>query len=128
MTPSFAMKTAAQSASASASDPAKARELSAALDLLWTRFLPEIRQRADQLEDAAAALAANTLSTAQREAAHHVAHNLAGTLGTFNLTRGTELAREFELLFSGEVAPANTIAGHLAAIARELRTIVDSRK
>ena len=102
--------------------------LAAALDLLWVRFLPEIRERVAILEAAAAASAANQLSTGQREAANSAAHKLAGTLGTFSLARGTELAREFEILSSHEDASSADLAGRFAAIATELRIVVDSRK
>ena len=62
--------------------------------------------------------------TAQREAAHAAAHKLAGTLGTFNLARGTELAREFELLFSAEPRPCSCRPAHVdcSRTARRLST------
>ncbi len=107
--------------------PAAAPDLGKALDLLWARFLPEIRTRVDLLEIAAQACAAEKLSAAERENAHAAAHKLAGSLGTFNLTRGTDLAREFELAFSGEHATGPAVAEKLLSIAAELRTIVDSR-
>ena len=105
-----------------------AHDLGAAIDLLWTLFLPEIRERVGLLEAAATACATNQLSAAQRESAHAAAHKLAGTLGTFNLTHGTDLAREFELLFSGEDCPGSALAGRLTSIAAELRAVVESRR
>ena len=122
------MKSAAQSDRSAASGSAPTPDLGRALDLLWTRFLPEIRKRVDLLEAAASACASNQLSAAERDSAHAAAHKLAGTLGTFSLTRGTDLAREFELAFSGEHAPAPALAERLAAIAAELRTIIEGRK
>jgi HPt (histidine-containing phosphotransfer) domain-containing protein len=98
------------------------------MDKLWIRFRPEIRKRIDILEDAAAACSAGRLSTEQRAAAHAAAHKLAGTLGTFNLTNGTVLAREFELSIASRDIPVPATAARLAFIAAELRTIVDSRK
>jgi HPt (histidine-containing phosphotransfer) domain-containing protein len=122
------MKPVAQPDLSTHPNPAAAPDLAAALDLLWTRFLPEIRNRVELLETAAGACAANQLSAAQREAAHAAAHKLAGTLGTFNLARGTDLAREFEMLSSGEDATDSATAHRMVSIAAELRTIVDSRK
>jgi|CZKZ01.1.fsa_nt_gi hypothetical protein len=110
------------------SNPAAAPNLASALDMLWTRFQPEIRNRVELLAAAAAACAANDLSAAQRDAAHDAAHKLAGTLGTFNLAHGTELAREFELLSSLENAPDSATRDRMISIAAEIRTIVDSRK
>ncbi len=107
---------------------AAAPNLAAAIDQLWVRFLPEIRQRVDLLEAAATACSEERLSPAQREAVQAAAHKLAGTLGTFKLSDGTVLARELELLLSSEDVPDSALAGRLAVIATELRTIVESRK
>lgn len=108
--------------------PAPAGGLGDALNLLWTRFLPEIRNRVSLLEAVAASCASNNLSATEQQDAHAAAHKLAGSLGTFNLSRGTDLAREYELLVSREDAPSPAAAERLAAIANELRTIVDNRK
>jgi HPt (histidine-containing phosphotransfer) domain-containing protein len=102
--------------------------LSAAIDLLWVRFLPEIRTRVELLKTAAAAGGSNSLSTDMRTEAAAAAHKLAGSLGTFNLTRGTELAREFEVLTSRDGAPDATAANRMAAIASDLAILVESRK
>jgi HPt (histidine-containing phosphotransfer) domain-containing protein len=99
--------------------------LAAALERLWARFLPEMRERVSVLESAAQSLAAGSLQPEQREAAHAVAHKLAGTLGTFNLPRGTELARELELAFSSD--PAAASASRLAQLAAELHALIESR-
>ncbi len=123
------MKTAAQPDSNDAATRAARPDLAVALDQLWVRFLPEIRGRVSLLEAAATACCAGKqLSTAQREGAHAAAHKLAGTLGTFNLARGTVLARECELLFFGEEALDSTIGEQLASMAVELRAVIESRK
>ena len=103
-------------------------DLSAAIDLLWIRFLPEIRKRVDLLKTAAAACAANALSADERGEAAAAAHKLAGSLGTFNLTRGTELAREFEVLASQDQTLDAIAAKRLATIASELGILVEGRK
>lgn len=110
------------------SDRTTAPDLSAALNQLWVRFLPEIRSRVDILEAAAAASTAGQLTGEQREAANSSAHKLAGTLGTFSLARGTELARVFEALSAQEDTCSSANAERLLAIAAEIRAIVDSRK
>jgi HPt (histidine-containing phosphotransfer) domain-containing protein len=93
-----------------------------AMARLWAKFLPEIEQRVAVVE---AAAAAGALSEPEREAAHAAAHKLAGSLGTFGLQRGTELARQAELAFAD---PAKLNTQELAAWAAELRQLVDSRK
>jgi HPt (histidine-containing phosphotransfer) domain-containing protein len=110
------------------SGPPANADLTQAIDRLWVRFLPEMRERASILTATAAALAQNNLSAAQCEAAHAAAHKLAGVLGTFNLTRGTVLARELEISFSREGGPDRDIANHLADAARELLTMIENRK
>jgi HPt (histidine-containing phosphotransfer) domain-containing protein len=96
-----------------------------ALDRLWKQFLPQIEERVAALESAGTALRANRLSHDQREAAHAAAHKLAGILGTFGLTRGTILAREAEVLYSGETDPE--AAAQLTEIAQRLKELVAGR-
>ena len=122
------MKPPAQSGDATASNAAAKPDLSAALDQLWTRFLPEIRHRVDILQDAAVACAANQLSSEHRASAHAAAHKLAGTLGTFNLAHGSDIARQFELAFAGEEIPGAELTNRLGDLAGELRSVIESRK
>lgn len=98
--------------------------LSAAIDGMWRKFLPEIRHRAQTLKDAAHAAAAGKLSQTEREAAHAAAHKLAGTLGTFGLGRGTKLARELERILAAADVPAD----RLEKMAAEVHAIIESRK
>ena len=88
--------------------------------------LSEIENRIELVESAARSLKAGSLSDDTREAAHQAAHKLAGVLGTFGLHRGTELARQAELLLAGDV-PADAGVS-LAGWVEELRSIVQSRK
>ncbi len=99
-------------------------QISAALERLWVRFLPEIRARVEILEAAALALAGGTLSPTQRDSAASAAHKLAGTLGTFSLARGTVVARELEQLYGGGDGPSSETA---AQMAKELREMVEGR-
>jgi HPt (histidine-containing phosphotransfer) domain-containing protein len=103
-------------------------DLSQAIDRLWVRFLPEIKERIAVIQAAADALAHGTLITSRREAACAAAHKLAGVLGTFGLTRGTVLARELEMNFSRDEGPDPASGKRLAAIATELRAMVESRQ
>src|SRR5450432_1940170 len=100
--------------------------MSEALDRLWNQFRPEMDERVTLLEAANWALAANKLSMHQREEANSAAHKLAGVLGTFGLTKGTILAREAEIMYSGEPETDPDSAADLARIAEELRTTVAS--
>jgi hypothetical protein len=107
--------------------PSIQQEMSAALDRLWVQFLPQMNDRLGILESACNALAAGMLSTDQRLAANGAAHKLAGVLGTFGLTRGTVLAREVEVFYSGETQSDPAAAGRLSEINTELRTMIAAR-
>ena len=102
--------------------------VSETLDRMWTRFLPDIRDRVSVLESAAAAAADNRLSAPLRADAHAAAHKLAGTLGTFGLMRGTELARHFEAEFSSDPGPDPNRGKALEEVAAEIRGMIENRK
>jgi HPt (histidine-containing phosphotransfer) domain-containing protein len=106
---------------------AQTNALSAALDRLWTQFLPQMQLRVEVLEAVAKALAAGKLSEDQHEAAQVAAHKLAGVLGTFGLSRGTVVARELEMVYSKPNHPDPELAKQLASSAAELRSIIASR-
>ena len=100
-----------------------------ALARLWTKFLPEIESRLTVLEVTAQALQQGPLSTEQRAQAHADAHKLAGSLGTFGLQRGTELARQAETLLADDSGGlAEDASARLSLWVTELRTLVDARK
>jgi HPt (histidine-containing phosphotransfer) domain-containing protein len=102
--------------------------ISAALDRMWVQFLPQMRERMDILACTAEAFAAGLLSADGQEAAYAAAHKLAGSLGTFGLARGTDLARELEIIYSRQNDPEPELAARLSSITAELRTILESRK
>jgi len=95
---------------------------------MWAKFLPLIEERVGVLESAAAAFAANRLSSEDRQAASAAAHKLAGVLGTFGLTEGTVLARELENLYTGQCDPDSALGARLNSIAAQLHAIVQYRK
>jgi HPt (histidine-containing phosphotransfer) domain-containing protein len=104
------------------------QSMTEALDRLWTRFLPQIKERVAVLEAANRALALDKLSKDQRGEANSAAHRLAGVLGTFGLTKGTVLAREAELLYSGDAEPDPNSLPRLKEIAQQLEAIVGNHK
>jgi HPt (histidine-containing phosphotransfer) domain-containing protein len=108
-------------------ETANRSQVAEAMNRLWAQFLPQIEERVATLELAARALAGGTLTTPLREQAGAAAHKLAGTLGTFGLSRGTELARQAEQLYATDLS-ALEMNGRPAALASELRVLVASRK
>lgn len=93
------------------------------LTQLWSRHNQAIRERVENLAEATRLLACNQLSPEQQRQAVADAHKLAGSLGTFGATSGSEDAREIELalesarsLSPAEVAHLNLLADHLLAV------------
>jgi HPt (histidine-containing phosphotransfer) domain-containing protein len=72
------------------------------LQLVWERSRPMVERRLQVLARAAEAAAAGNLQEPQRDEAESEAHKLAGSLGMFGFTHGTELAREIEQAFERE--------------------------
>jgi HPt (histidine-containing phosphotransfer) domain-containing protein len=105
-----------------------ARAIAEVLEKMWMRYLPDILERVRTLQEASAALTSGSLSPAISKAAESAAHKLAGTLGTFALPRGTELARELEQTFAAEGGPEAASAPRIAATVSELRNMIESRK
>ena len=77
-------------------------ELDAALEAIWERSRPVLRGRLEYIEAADTALTERRLDAVGREAALRAAHQLAGSLGTFGLPEGTDLARAIERELNGD--------------------------
>lgn len=105
-----------------------AAAVSAALDRMWTQFLPQTKDRLVVLESAAQALAAGPMTLEQHQEAQSAAHKLAGGLGMFGLTRGTVLARELEVIYSRQPDFDPELAQQVAEVTRQLRAIIESKK
>ncbi len=97
---------------------------------MWDRHRSQILERVTALEVAASAVTAQRLTEAERDAAHAAAHKLAGTLGMFNLDRGSDLARNLEAAYVAESPTHHAAASgrRLASLAAELRTMIENRK
>lgn len=102
--------------------------LAAALEQLWQRFFPEIKERLAVLDSAAIAVGEGSLTPQQQQTALVAAHKLAGVLGTFGLSEGTAPARKTEQLYTLEQPPARETASQLAALVAELRSLVEGHK
>lgn len=81
---------------------------------VWVRSRPLLEARLKAVESALA-------GTESRERALLEAHRLAGSLGTFGLERGSELARRLEAGLEGGAATAA-----LLPLAAELRRLLAS--
>jgi HPt (histidine-containing phosphotransfer) domain-containing protein len=108
-------------------ETANQSQVAEAMNRLWLQFLPQIEERVATLELAAKAIADGSLTPALREQAGAAAHKLAGTLGTFGLSQGTELARQAEQLYATDLPPSE-MNGRPAVLASQLRAALESRK
>lgn len=99
-----------------------------AMDRLWAKYLPQIEERVFTLQEAALSLAKGDLSVDDQQRASAEAHKLAGVLGTFGLQRGTELAREAEMLYGSTLQANSSLSERLAQIAEQLRAMIANRK
>ncbi|MBD1920987.1 response regulator [Microcoleus sp. FACHB-831] len=73
-----------------------------ALAGIWERFKGKISEQVSVIEQATTALSNETLDRELRDRAESEAHTLAGGLGTFGFTKGSQLARKIERLFQNE--------------------------
>ena len=99
-----------------------------AMNRLWAKHLPQMQDRVATLKKAAESLAHGTLSGTEQHQAGADAHKLAGVLGTFGLTEGTELAREAEALYGASLDENPQAPSRLNEIAERLQVMIASRR
>jgi CheY-like chemotaxis protein/HPt (histidine-containing phosphotransfer) domain-containing protein len=97
-------------------------EFRAELTRIWDESAAAMCERLDAIDAAGVALLAGSLDERQRAAALAAAHKLAGSLGTFDLPHGSELASELEALLRAPGVPPTM---RLSELAELLRAIVD---
>ena len=100
----------------------KLQEMIAAL---WDKSRPTVMERAAVLQDAQEQLAQSRLDHATQQSAVDSAHKLAGMLGLFGLPRGTEIAREAEVLFGQSPLPAKVEVDRLRGLVAELASLIE---
>lgn len=100
------------------------QKLQAMLASLWERSRHTVAERAALLQEAGTQLAQNQMDGATQSRAVDSAHKLAGVLGTFGLPRGTDLAREAEVLFGQQQPFAKVEIDRLQVLLAELTTLI----
>ncbi|MEA2195201.1 MAG: hypothetical protein QOG42_1635, partial [Solirubrobacteraceae bacterium] len=101
-------------------------DVSVGLDRIFRAHKHDFDQRVATVAGAAEAISAGTLDHGLRASAERDAHKLAGSLGTFGLQHGTELARELETMFAAGRSPVNAVEGaHLSECVAALRGELD---
>lgn len=92
------------------------------LAAIWQRGLPRLRTRLTELDGAAAAAVAGSLTNETRAQVAATAHQLAGSLGMFGYTQGTETARAIEIMLE---ADGGIDAAKFAELTATLRASLD---
>jgi len=101
-------------------------DVSSGLGRIFQVHKHDFDQRVATVAGAVEAISVGTLDPALRASAERDAHKLAGSLGTFGLQRGTELARELETSFAPGRAPMDAgEAPHLSKCVAALRGELD---
>ena len=101
------------------------QKLQTMISALWDRSRHTVVERAAMLRTAGDLLVANRLDEATQLSAVDSAHKLAGVLGTFGLPRGTDLAREAEVLFGQSTPPGKVEIERLQVLLAELTRLID---
>lgn len=96
---------------------------SALITRIWAESSGELRERLDAIDAAGAALLAGSLDVERRAAAVTSAHKLRGSLGTFGVPEGSDLAGELELMLRATGDPPVL---RFSELAERLRTIVNA--
>ncbi len=103
--------------------PTKA-QTTAAIAGVWNRFKDKIAQQVEVIAQAAAALSEGKLTAEQHAQAEREAHTLAGSLGTFGYSEGSQVARKIERLLQG-IKLGRKDATRLSKLVKSLRTEIN---
>ncbi|NEN91338.1 MAG: response regulator, partial [Okeania sp. SIO3H1] len=87
---------------------------------IWDRFKGGINERIDVLEQVVVAGKNEILEIDLQRKAQQEAHKLAGSLGTFGLVDGSDLAREIESLLAAEKPLNHSEIFHLSKLVKSL--------
>ncbi len=98
-------------------------EMAALIARVWIASQAALQERLDAIDAAGAALLAGSLDSERRAAAIAGAHKLRGSLGTFGLPGGSELAAELEDMLR---APGLPPVLRVSELAEQLRAIVNT--
>ncbi|MGI9021841.1 MAG: Hpt domain-containing protein [Acidimicrobiales bacterium] len=97
-----------------------------ALAGLWERFREAFSAQVAVLEEAAMAVLSGDLPPELADRALREAHKLAGSLGTFGMPRGSEMAREIESWFGPGTPRDQAAILRLSDLVLALRLCVDA--
>jgi DNA-binding response OmpR family regulator len=91
----------------------------------WRKYQHHLSEQVAYLEQVVQGLQQSVDTPEQRQQAEQIAHKLAGSLGIFGLTLGSQLARRLEELFPTLSASDTTQIQQIAGLVGELRQQLD---
>lgn len=103
-----------------------ADDLAKRLDALWHKHLRTTEARLEILDRALGATARGNLSQDLRNEAVHAAHKLAGSLGTFGLSRCSRIASNVEELLQRQALDPSSIL-KLKRLLQQLKRNIQKR-
>jgi putative two-component system response regulator len=101
-------------------------DLAAGLQAIFEDNKEDFQRRVATLDEAVAAILAGSLDEDLRSTAERDAHTLVGSLGTFGLSRGSQLARRLEHRFSRPQPSPATHDAQLVELVSALRWELDT--
>lgn len=93
---------------------------------MWERFRETFGEQVAVLENAVTAILSQELTAEHRERALREAHKLAGSLGTFGMPRGSEIAREVETWLQADIEGDHADALRVADAIVALRACLEA--
>lgn len=97
------------------------------LAAIWNRYYDQMSDRVETIKLAIESLASGELSDTVRRQAWQSAHTLAGSLGTFGLPIGSQLAKQIESILEAKVELTPDRIPQLQQRAAELRETIKSK-
>lgn len=122
--PSETVDASLPSSSASESLSPVEAEIAHRLEQMWETLKDRLKAQIDLLHQAVAHLCGGTLTDTLRQQAKTEAHRLIGSLGSFGIVGGSEIARELEQLLEETDSPSDRARKALAELVPALQQAI----
>ena len=113
-------------ASSPSNDRQKQQEMRAFVAKVWDKAKPNLLQQVTTIVEASGVLLAGELPAEIQQQARQQAHKLAGSLGTYGLGVGSELAKLIETTLELESSAVSAQKDYLHTLAIDLQQLVES--
>jgi diguanylate cyclase (GGDEF)-like protein len=107
-------------------DSQKQEEMRAFIARVWDKAKPNLLQQVAVVVEAAEVLLSGELPEEMQQQAKQQAHKLAGSLGTYGLAAGSELAKQIETILESERSSVNAQKHRLYSLTSSLQQLVEA--